>query len=113
MKNEVRVAQICLSDAAGGLERSVIDMALNFASRGHHSVCVCPAVSFIETTLLRHPGLVATIPVPAGRRYLDFKTSRLISAGLRREGINRAVLHSLRDIWIVYPALLGLSSVRV
>ncbi len=92
---------------------STVDFAVQFAARGYRSFCICPRGSFIERVLNeKHPD-VLVCSVDVRRRYLDWRTSKKISNFLKEHSISSVVLHSLRDIWIVYPGLLGLPDVRL
>lgn len=107
------VAQVCFSRAEGGLEGSVAELAIRFANEGFRSVCICPEGSFVEKRIRASGADVEICSVEAKGRYFDKKASAALTTTFQKYSITNVVLHSLRDIWLVYPALWGRRSTRL
>ena len=102
--------QVCLSRSWGGLEMAAFELAQDLNNRGHFVLTVCPRGSRIEEKLREH-----RLPCEAvdSKKYFSPATTLQIRHLIQSIGIKTVVLHQLPDIWIVQPALLGLSEVRL
>jgi glycosyltransferase involved in cell wall biosynthesis len=106
-----RIANVCLSRSWGGLEMSALEMARSLADRGHrvHSIAVEGSRLSDET----HRAGLAQITVPQVWKYFDPRALRRIRTSLRRHRIDIVQAHHSKDIWNIYPALLGLSEIKL
>lgn len=107
-----RVTQLCFSKAKGGLEMSVVSAATLFAKRGYHSSVICMKGSFIEQALSKVSG-IEICAISVNRRYVDWRASMAIRYFIRKIKTDTILLHSLRDIWLTYPALWMMNTVRL
>lgn len=101
--------QICLSRSWGGLEMVAGETARSMKSKGHPSFVVCPENSPLAEDCAKHG-----IPV----LFMDLKKrpapvpSLKLRRFIRDKNITDVVIHQLKDLWIVTPALWKLPSVR-
>lgn len=104
------VLNICFSRAWGGLEMSSVKMTRLFHQAGYDSLEVCPPDSAIEQALKEQN--LSHLPL-ANKDYVSPKTTIALRRLVRERQIKAVFLHSLRDIWLVTPALWGLPEVRL
>lgn len=104
------VLNVCFSRAWGGLEMSSVKMTRLFHQAGYESFEVCPPDSAIEKALkeqnLSHWAL-------ENKDYVSLGTTWAIRRLIQERQIKAVFLHSMRDIWLVTPALWGLRDVRL
>ena len=105
----MNVANLCFSTAWGGLEMSSVKMTRLFHQAGHRSIEICQPDTPIHKALLEQ-GLQART-VTAGK-YFPPPATRFIRQQLIDQQIEALFLHSIRDIWIARPALIGLPHIR-
>jgi len=104
------VANLCFSRAWGGLEMSSVKMTRLFAQKGVHSFEICESDSPIHKALIEQ-GLEAKPLRP--RDYFSPTTTLSIRRWVRENHVKALFLHSMRDIWLVTPALIGMPEVRL
>lgn len=104
------VAQICLSGATGGPEKSAFRLARQFDADGSPSVCICRQGSALEDAAEK-AGLPCLALNPAW--YLSPVDSFLIRRWLNRHHVTTVFVHSLRDLWFLRPALIGFRPIQV
>lgn len=104
------IANLSFSGAWGGLEMSSVKMTRLFAQRGHLSFEICQPDSPIHRALTEQ-GLEART-VKAGT-YLSPRATLAIRKWIRDEKVDALFLHSMKDIWLVTPALMGLPEVKL
>jgi glycosyltransferase involved in cell wall biosynthesis len=107
----LRIANVCMSRAWGGLEMSALRWARNLGGRGHEVACILPGASRLSSEA-RDRGL-RQITVPLVSRYFDPRASAKIRSFLRRHEIDVIQAHHSKDLWILYPALLGLGKPKL
>lgn len=104
------VAQLCFSRAWGGLEMSTVKMTRLFQEAGYRSLCIAfpdsPIHEALRSAQLNH--LTAR-----ARDYVSPATTLQLSRWIREYKIEAIFLHSLRDLWLVTPALLRHPEVRL
>lgn len=104
------VLNICFSRAWGGLEMSSVKMTRLFHQAGYPSLEICPPDCGIERALkeqdLPHLAL-------ANKDYVSLGTTLAIRRLIREREVKAVFLHSMRDIWLVTPALWGMKDVRL
>lgn len=76
-----------------------------FGRAGHASFEACLPHTPIHQALISE-GLEA-LPLPA-RDYISPRTTRILRRWIRERDVKAVFLHSLRDVWLVAPALWGL-----
>jgi glycosyltransferase involved in cell wall biosynthesis len=108
--SKLRILQVCLSPSWGGLEMSALKMTRCFLDRGHRSFCLCRKSSELHKHLhlekLPHRSIKILSHFYPGD---TLKFRRLI----RQEGVDVVHCHFLHDLWLVSPALWGLSQVKL
>ena len=102
--------QVCLSRSWGGLEMAAFELAQDYNDRDHFVLTVCPRGSRLEEKLREH-----RLPCEAvdSKKYFSPSTTLQIRHLIKSIGIKTVVLHQLPDIWIVQPALIGMSEVKL
>lgn len=104
------VFNLSFSTAWGGLEMSSVKMTRLFHQAGYPSFEVCQPGTPIEKAL-REQGLT---PLPmAAKNYVSPKTTLQIRRELQEKDASAVFLHSMKDIWLVTPALLGMKNVKL
>ncbi len=104
------VVQLNFSGAWGGLEMSSFKIARHFHNRGFTSIVVTSAASPLGKAT-REAG-IQTLELPGGHHFSP-KTSLLLRKFLRKNSVDVIMVHQLRNLWILQPALWGLSNIRV
>ncbi|MFH1312105.1 MAG: glycosyltransferase family 4 protein [Candidatus Eisenbacteria bacterium] len=107
----LKIANVCLSTSWGGLEMSALRWAGNLGNRGHEVHSIVPEGSRLSQEA-RDRGL-KQITVPRMTRYFDPRAAVKIRAFLRRNGIDVIQTHYSKDIWMLYPALVGWKAPRL
>jgi glycosyltransferase involved in cell wall biosynthesis len=107
----LKIANVCLSRSWGGLEMTALKWAENLIGRGHEVTSMLPAGSRLSEEA-RSRGL-RQVTVPLASRSFDPRASSKIRSLLRRDGIEIVQAHASKDLWILYPALLGMPAVRL
>ncbi|MBX3039371.1 MAG: glycosyltransferase family 4 protein [Bdellovibrionaceae bacterium] len=101
--------QVCLSRSWGGLEMVAGETARSMKSKGHASFVVCPQGSPLADYCAKQG-------IPMLHMELKKRPAPFLSMKLRRfiedQGVTDVVIHQLKDLWIVTPALWKLSGVR-
>lgn len=106
----VRILQICLSRSWGGLEMAAFELARDMRARGFEITTACPKNSRLGEQILASN--LPHVDIDA-RKYLDLRAVFRIRRAFREKAISNVVLHQLRDIWHVTPALLGFPRIRL
>jgi glycosyltransferase involved in cell wall biosynthesis len=101
----LKIANTCLSKSWGGLEMSAVRWARNFSSRGHEVTTIVPEGSRLSEEV-KQAGL-AQVTVPLMTRYFDPRAALKIKSFLRRRDIDIIQAHHSKDVWMLYPALVG------
>ncbi len=104
------VLNICFSRAWGGLEMSSVKMTRLFHQAGYPSLEVCPPDCGIEKALKEQDLPHRTL---ANKDYVSLGTTMAIRRLIQERGVKAVFLHSMRDIWLVTPALWGMKDVRL
>jgi glycosyltransferase involved in cell wall biosynthesis len=104
------VAQICFSKAWGGLEMSSVKMTRLFREAGYNSIGICQPRCHIHKGMQAADLKCLTTPM---RDYFSPSASLKLSGWIRKHKIEAIYLHMLRDLWIVYPALLNHPEVKL
>jgi glycosyltransferase involved in cell wall biosynthesis len=107
----LKIANVCLSTAWGGLEMSALRWARNLEARGHQVHSIVPGGSRLSQEA-RDRGL-RQITVPRMTRYFDLRAAVKIRAFLRRSAVDVIQTHTSKDIWMLYPALVGWEGPRL
>jgi glycosyltransferase involved in cell wall biosynthesis len=106
----LRVGQICLSTAWGGLEMSTVKMVSLFQKAQDHSVGLCapgsPILRHLEEQSLPHE-------VVGLSGYWAPQTALRIRRVIRDHRLEAMFVHSLKDLWPLKLALLGNQNLRV
>jgi D-inositol-3-phosphate glycosyltransferase len=84
---------------------SALRWAKNLGDRGHEVHTLLPQGSRLSAEA-RAQGL-RQITVPLLSRYFDPRASAKIKSFLRRNSIDLIQAHHSKDLWVLYPALLG------
>jgi len=104
------VFNLSFSTAWGGLEMSSVKMTRLFHQAGYPSLEICRPGTPIEKALadqnLRH------IALPS-KNYVSPKATLALRRLLKDHGTRAVFLHSMKDIWLVTPALMGLKDVKL
>ena len=90
---------------------SALRWAKNLGDRGHEVSCILPGASRLSQEA-RDRGL-RQITVPLVSKYLDPMAWTKIRTFLRRHEIDVIQAHHSKDLWVLYPALLGLRKPRL
>lgn len=101
----LKVANTCISRSWGGLEMSALRWARNLTDRGHEVISVVPEGSRVGREV-KEAGL-AQVTVPCMTRYFDPRAALKIRSFLKRHEIDVVQAHHSKDLWMLYPALLG------
>lgn len=104
------VVNLSFSGAWGGLEMSSVKMTRLFKEAGYHSFEICTPDSPIHKAL-QEQGLEAR--TAASRAYFSPQTTGKIRNWIRESGAQAVFIHSMRDIWLVSPALWGMPEVKL
>ena len=104
------VFNLSFSTAWGGLEMSSVKMTRLFHQAGYPSFEVCRPGTPIEQALIDQ-GL-SHLPM-AAKNYVSPKTSMQLHRELKERGAKAIFLHSMKDIWLVTPALIGLKDIKL
>jgi glycosyltransferase involved in cell wall biosynthesis len=107
---QLSVANISFSGAWGGLEMSSVKFTRLFHEAGHRSFEICLPDSPIAKALDEH-GLQKR--AVTARNYFSPKTTLAVRRWLKEEKVEAIFLHSLKDIWLVTPALMGMPNVKL
>ena len=101
----LRIANTCLSKSWGGLEMSAVRWARNLSGRGHEVTTIVLEGSRLSEEI-RRTGL-AQVTVPAITRYFDPRAALKMRAFLKRHLIDVIQAHHSKDLWMLFPALVG------
>lgn len=107
----MNVANLSFSGAWGGLEMSSVKYTRLFHQAGHKSFEICLPNSPIHKALSEQ-GLEAKTLTPS-RNYLSIRATLKIREWLKHEKVDALFLHSMKDIWLVTPALVGLPHIKL
>lgn len=107
---QLSVANISFSGAWGGLEMSSVKFTRLFHEAGHKSFEICLPDSPIAKALDEHGLKKRTVKA---RNYFSPATTLAIRRWLKEENVQAVFLHSLKDIWLVTPALIGMPHVKL
>ena len=105
------IAQLSMSSAKGGLELSTIKLAEDFAKAGATSIVICRTNSFIETASKEKH--LTTFALNPKSKYFNFGASLRLRTFLVNSKVKAIYVHSLRDLWLLYPALAGIHDIQV
>lgn len=105
------VVQFCLSAAKGGLELSALKLAQDFQSAGVNSICICRTNSFLEEAVIQKS--IESFSINPKTTYFNPSTSLKLRKYLARLQPKAIFVHSLRDLWILYPATRGLKNTKI
>ncbi len=81
-----------------------------FASHGWSSGCICPKDSPLAAEVLK--AKLDLVPIPKSG-YLAPSSSLKLRAALKELKVERILVHHLKDLWVLYPALIGLPEIKV
>jgi glycosyltransferase involved in cell wall biosynthesis len=101
----LKIANVCLSRSWGGLEMTALKWAESLSGRGHEVHCIFPAGSRLSDEA-RAQGLTQ-ITVPLMSKSFDPRASAKIRTCIRRSRVDIVQAHSSKDLWVLYPALIG------
>lgn len=104
------IMNLCFSRAWGGLEMSSVKMTRLFHQAGYPSWEICQPGTPIEKALADY-GLLS-IPLQANN-YVSPATTLAIRREVLEKNVKAVFLHSMKDLWLVAPALIGLNDVRL
>jgi glycosyltransferase involved in cell wall biosynthesis len=107
----LKIANVCLSSSWGGLEMSALRWAANLGGRGHEVHTIVPRASRLSQEA-RTRGL-KQITVPCVTKYFDPRAAAKIRSFLKRHEIDVIQAHHSKDLWMLYPALLGWKAPRL
>lgn len=107
---QLSIANISFSGAWGGLEMSSVKFTRLFHEAGHKSFEICLPGSPIAKALDEHGLNKRTVKA---RNYFSPSTTLAIRKWIKEENVEALFLHSLKDIWLVTPALLGMPNVKL
>jgi glycosyltransferase involved in cell wall biosynthesis len=110
MNRRLNMVQVCFTDAWGGLEMSARDYTRYFLERGHQSFCLCRKGSKLHE-MLERDGLPLHA-VDFISRYSPLAIIK-IRKFLQKKQIDIVHLHTPRDLWMITPATVGLSGLRI
>lgn len=104
------VAQLNLSGAWGGLEMSTLKIARHFQQRGLRSF----VVTGFGTPLAQaaQEAGITTLELDGGDHFSP-RVSWQLRRFLKAQQIEMVMVHQLRNLWILRPALWGLPQIRV
>ncbi len=105
-----RIASVSFSGAWGGLEMSTIKYAKLFKESVFESFGICHSGSPIEKAF-RENKISALSLTP--NSYFSPRATMAIRRFLIENEIQHVFMHSLKDLWIVVPALLGLHQIKL
>ncbi|MGE0761998.1 MAG: glycosyltransferase family 4 protein [Bdellovibrionales bacterium] len=106
----ISVAQMNLSGAWGGMEMSTLKIAQHFQRRDFKSFVITSVASPLAKEAAKAGLHVIEI---AGEGHFAPKASWRLRQQLRAQGISVVMVHQLRNLWILRPALWGMPDVRV
>lgn len=98
------------SDAWGGLEMSTVKYARLFRDAGFRSYGICRDQKPIHSHL-HQLGIPCLTLSPSN--YFSPSNTLAIRRFIRRTSISHIFIHSLKDLWILVPAVWGLSEVKL
>jgi glycosyltransferase involved in cell wall biosynthesis len=107
----LKIANTCISRSWGGLEMSALRWARNLGDRGHEVTTIVPEGSRLSAEA-KQRGL-RQVTVPLLTKYFDPRATVKIKAFLRRNAIDVIQAHHSKDLWLLYPALLGWTGPRL
>jgi glycosyltransferase involved in cell wall biosynthesis len=104
------VINLSFSTAWGGLEMSSVKWTRLFHQAGYPSLEICQPGTPIEKALgdqgLEH----LSVPI---RNYVSPRATLLLRREIKRRNARALFLHSMKDIWLVTPALIGMPEVKL
>ena len=105
-----RILHICLSEAWGGLEMAVVKWNEVLDKNGHSNFNICtpetPLAKSLKKNSMHNLEWDSSI-------YFSPDFTYKLSQFLRQEKIDVIMLQSLRDLWLVSPALIGLPHIQL
>lgn len=104
------IFNLSFSTAWGGLEMSSVKMTRLFHQAGYPSVEVCRPGTPIEKALIDQN--LERLTVDANN-YVSPRASMRLHHALKDRRARALFLHSMKDIWLVTPALMGLPEVKL
>jgi len=104
------MVQVCFTDAWGGLEMSARDYTRYFLERGHNSHCLCKHGSRLHEMLIKE-GL-PHFALDFFSRYSPLAIVK-IRKFLQKNQIDIVHLHTPRDLWMITPATIGLTNLKI
>ncbi len=104
------ILNLCFSKAWGGLEMSSVKMTRMFHQAGYPSLEICQPATPIERALMDQGLPRLTM---AAKDYVSPRTTLAIRRELIERHVKAIFLHSMKDIWLVTPALMGLKEIRL
>lgn len=107
---KLSIANLCFSGAWGGLEMSSVKFTRLFSEAGHNSFEICQPDTPIAKALDEHGLIKRTAKT---KNYVSPAATLAIRQWLKEEKVDAIFLHSLRDIWLVTPALLGMPHIKL
>ncbi len=108
--HQTSIANLSFSGAWGGLEMSSVKITRLFHEAGHKSFEICLPDSPIHKALQENKLDARTV---TARNYFSPFTTIAIRRWLREENVKALFLHSLKDIWLVTPALIGMPDIKL
>lgn len=104
------ILQLNLSDAWGGMEMSTLKVARHFKSQGYGSAIVTTRNSSLQNEAVKAG--VEVFPIPPGD-HLAPSSSLALRQVIKKSQAEMVMVHQLRNLWILRPALWGLPRIRV
>lgn len=104
------IAQMNLSSAWGGMEMSTLKIARHFKQQGFKSFIITSPDSPLAKEAKSESINVIEIP---GEGHFAPRASWKLRRALKRDAIGMIMVHQLRNLWILRPALWGMPNVRV
>ncbi len=88
-----------------------VKLAGDFAKAGSPSVVISPPGSFIEQNAQEQN--IPTFALKPKSKYFDLGCSLKLRRFLQDSKVEAIYVHNLRDLWVLYPALVGLPHIQV
>lgn len=104
------IINVCFSKAWGGLEMSSVKYTRLFHQAGYPSLEICQPNSPIEKALRKQDLPILSVEA---KNYVSPRATLAIRKAIRAHAAAAVFLHSMKDIWLVTPALWGMKDVKL
>lgn len=105
-----KIAHVCAAKGLGGLELYSIHLHQKFKQHGFEGIHYTLEQSKLDQKLKSMNLPVISIPQSG---YLSWERIKQFRKSIREEGIKQIIVHHLKDLWFVTPALWGMNDVEV